>query len=360
MRKNIKQLMLIFCLVVIVLFIIFLINQTVQLVNFCNSIHPLFGEIVKYFLIAVYALLIIFSFYHLLRLPKPLKWPKEEDSKEYKEFLLKIKQRLIKNKNLPSQLPGTGLDSKELETAGNIQALEHAVREAEKELDKLANKDIKTTAQAVFVSTAVSQSGSLDGIVVLIAQVRMVWRIAGIYHQRPALREMIKLYANVAGTSFAARAIEDVDAAEIFEPVISSFSGVAVINIAPVISILTNSIFSGTANALLTLRTGIITRKYCSLFSYFESKRKYKKEGERQLRKFIRVSAIREAGKILGEVIMEPSKQVFSALLGTLKKAKDIPVKVVEEVGKVSKDIINRIGDFFKKKSSGDESDAPV
>jgi uncharacterized membrane protein YcjF (UPF0283 family) len=272
MRKNIKQLIVIFCVVIIVLFIMFLINQTVQLVNFCNSIHPLFGEIVKYLLIAVYALLIIFSFYHLLRLPRPLKWPEKENPKEYKEFLLKIKERLIKNKNLPSQLPDTGLRSKELEATENIQALEHAIREAEKELDKLANKEIKTTAQAVFVSTAVSQSGSLDSIVVLIAQVRMIWRIAGIYHQRPALREMIKLYAlremiklyaNVGGTSFAARAIEDVDVAEIFEPVISSFSGVAVINIVPVISILTNSIFSGTANALLTLRTGIITRKYC-------------------------------------------------------------------------------------------------
>jgi uncharacterized membrane protein YcjF (UPF0283 family) len=358
MRRKLKQLVVILCLVFIFLFIIFLINQTVQLVNLCDSIHPLFGEIVKYVLIGLHALLIIFSFYYLVRLPKPLKWPEQDNPTEYKEFLLKIRERLIKNKNLPSSVVEKHLGSGSKDIEPNVQALEQGIREAEKELDKLANKEIKTTAQTVFVSTAISQSGSLDGIVVLMGQTRMVWRIAGIYNQRPALREMIKLYANVAGTSLAARAIEDVDAAEILEPMISSFSGVAVINIVPLISILTNSIFSGTANALLTLRTGIITRKYCGLFSYFESKRKYEKEGEIQLRKFIRVSAIREAGKLLGEVILEPSKQVFSALLGTLKKVKDIPGKVVEEVGKASKDIITRIGDLFRKKSSGDENGA--
>jgi len=183
-----------------------------------------------------------------------------------------------------------------------------------------------------------------------------VWRIAKIYNQWPAMREMVKLYANVAATSFAAKAIEDIDFAEIVEPVISSFSGIALINIIPVISILTNSVFSGTANALLTLRTGIITRKYCSLFSQFEHKKNYR--DEKQFKKYIRISAIREAGKLLGGVVAAPSKQVFNALLRTLKKTKDIPGKLLDEMARVSKDIINRVVDVFKKKSSEEDSEA--
>ena len=356
MRKKMRRLILVLAIGIIFFFIIFLVNQTVQIINFCHSLHPLFGKIVKYLLILIYGLLIFFSLYHFIRLPKPLKLPEGKDSKDYKAFLLKIRNRLIKNKNLTAHPVQDRLRSKELDA--NFQALEQVIREAEKELDKQANQEIKTTAQSIFVSTAISQSGSLDSIVVLMGQARMVWRIAGIYNQRPALREMVKLYANVAATSFAAKAIEDIDFAEIVEPVISSFSGIALINIIPLISILTNSIFSGTANALLTLRTGIVTRKYCSLFSQFEHKKEYR--DETQFKKYVRVSAVREAGKLLGGVVAAPSKQVFNVLLRTLKKTKDIPGKLLDEMAKVSKDIINRVVDVFKKKSIEEETEPAV
>ena len=93
----------------------------------------------------------------------------------------------------------------------DLTVLESKIKQAEDQLDKKANQEIKTTAQTIFVSTAISQSGSLDSFVVLFGQVKMIWRIAKIYNQRPALRELVKLYANVAVTSFAAKAIEDID-----------------------------------------------------------------------------------------------------------------------------------------------------
>ena len=74
------------------------------------------------------------------------------------------------------------------------------------------------------------------------------------------------------------------------------------------------------------------------------------------MKKHIRVSAIREAGKLLGNVIMEPSKKVFGILLGTLKKTKDIPAKMLDEMGKISKDIVNWVTAIFKRKSSEEES----
>lgn len=347
MNERLKQLAVLVSIGVLILFVVFIINQTVQIAKLAHGLHPFLGEAVKYLLIAVYAFLVIFSFYQLWKLPKALKWPREGNSKAYIAFLQKIRKRLMGNKTLSAEFIEQRLRPPELET--NIQALEQAVREAEEALDECADKELKATAQTVFVSTAVSQSGSLDGIVVLMAQVRLVWRIARIYNQRPALREMTRLYANVAATSFAAKAIEDIDVSEILEPVINGFSGVALVNVVPVISLLTNSIFNGTANALLTLRTGIIARRYCSLFAYYESRKQY--GDEKTLRGHIRRSAIREAGKMLGSVIMGPSKQVFSGILGGLKKAGTIPVKVVEEVGKASKDIITRISDVFKRKS---------
>ncbi len=353
MTKRFRQVLLIVSAGIIFLFIIFLINQTVQIINLAHSIHPIFGDIVKYFLIVIYALLIIISVYQFIHLPKPLKMPDPDgrDSKEYREFILKIRSRLLKNKNLSSHLRDMDIDPKEPDI--DLAALEDKIKQAENQLDKQANQEIKTTAQAIFVSTAISQSGSLDSFVVLLGQVKMIWRIAKIYNQRPALREMIKLYANVAVTSFAARAIEELDFAEIIEPVTRSFGSVGFLNLVPVISIISNSIFSGATNALLTLRTGIITRKYCSLFCYFETREKYR--DERELKKYIKTSAIREAGKQLGSVIVKPSQTVLKMVLNTLKKSKDFSGKMVEEMGKATKDIINRMIDFFKRKRHMEE-----
>jgi translation elongation factor EF-1beta len=336
---------------IIFLFIIFVINQTVQIINLAHSIHPIFGDIVKYFLIVIYAFLIIISVYQLLHLPKPLKLPDGKDSNDYKEFLFKISNRLVKNKNLPSYMIDIKIDPKE--PGIDLAALEDKIKQAEIQLDKQANREIKTTAQTIFVSTAISQSGSLDSLVVLLGQVKMIWRIANIYNQRPALREMIKLYANVAVTSFAARAIEELDFAEIIEPVTRSFGSVGFLNLVPVISIISNSIFSGATNALLTLRTGIITRKYCSLFCYFETREKYRDENE--LKKYIKTSAIREAGKQLGSVIVTPSQTVLKVLLNGLKKSKDFSGKMVDEMGKAAREMINRIVDFFKRKKPWEE-----
>ncbi|MCP5105586.1 MAG: DUF697 domain-containing protein [bacterium] len=336
------------------MFVIFLINQTVQIIQLAHSVHPVFGEAVKYFLVGIYALLLMVLVYQFLRLPKPLKLPAGKDSKGYREFLLKIANRLKNNKNLPAYLKDMDIAGKKADA--DLPALEEMIKTAEKELDTQADHEIKATAQAIFVGTAVSQSGSLDGFVVLFGQLKMVWRIARIYNQRPALREMIKLYANVAVTSFAAKAIEDMDFAEIIEPVVKSFGSAGFLNFVPVISIVSNSIFSGAANALLTLRTGIITRKYCSLYSHFETREQYK--DEKELKRFIKTSSLREAGKLLGSVIVTPTQTVLKMILNGLKKSKDFSGKKAEEMGKAAKDVVTRVIDFFKRKSDTPGGDA--
>ena len=125
---------------------------------------------------------------------------------------------------------------------------------------------IKATASQVFLSTAVSQSGRLDTLLVFSMQTRMVWKLAHLYYQRPTLRDMVRLYANVAGTSFVAGELQDVDLSEQVEPVFSAVVGSlggAVPGFQLVASILANSILSGAADAFLTLRVGMIARRYC-------------------------------------------------------------------------------------------------
>jgi len=348
MTKRFRQVVLIVSVGIIFLFVIFMINQTVQVIHLAYSVHPLFGEMVKYLLITVFGLLTVVLGYRFMRLPKPLRLPHGKSDDDYRVFLFKVRDRLIKNKNLPAFLKDGLLEEKK-EGEPGLAALEVKIRDAEKELGKQADHEIKGTAQTIFLSTAVSQSGSLDSFVVLFGQLKMVWRIARIYNQRPAFREMVKLYANVAVTSFTARAVDDLDFASVIEPVIKSFGRVGVLNFVPVISIVSNSIFSGATNALLTLRTGIITRKYCGLFSYFEVRETH--PGEKELKGYIKTSAMREAGKLLGTVIVTPSQTVLKMVMDGLRKSKDFSGRVMEEMGKATKDMFGRMMDMFKRKS---------
>ena len=59
------------------------------------------------------------------------------------------------------------------------------------------------------VSTVVSQSGRLDGLMVIVTNCRLVWQIAHLYWQRPALSDLLALYSNVAAGAFIAQNIED-------------------------------------------------------------------------------------------------------------------------------------------------------
>src|SRR5947209_3280718 len=106
-------------------------------------------------------------------------------------------------------------------TAVLVTADRAGVERAVQVLHGRADACITREASLVFVSTAISQSGRLDGLMVLVAQTRMIWRIAHVYWQRPGLREMGYLYANVGATVFAAQTIEDLDLSELVEPLLA-------------------------------------------------------------------------------------------------------------------------------------------
>ena len=145
----------------------------------------------------------------VVRLPRPLVPPASREGPEFAAHLDLLRGRLRVNPHHKlTDLEGEG-----------------AVERAIERLDEEAVRIARTTASQVFVSTAVSQSGRLDTFLVLSMQTRMVWKIARLYNQRPSLREMVHLYANVAGTAFVAGEIQDVDLSEQIEPVFSAVIG---------------------------------------------------------------------------------------------------------------------------------------
>ncbi len=230
------------------------------------------------------------------KLPSPLKLPQNEV--ELKKYQKKLIKRLRSNQNL--------------KTAGLIPHDAETLQQSIKFLDEEALRVIRDTANIVFMTTSVSQNGKLDALTVLATQSRMVWKIAHIYYQRPTLRELVYLYANVGAASLLASEIEDLDISTQIEPVLQSFfrnsAGKSIPLIGPTANIILDSLLEGSTNAFLTLRIGNITVKYCGS-NEITTKQKIKK------------AAFRSAVSQLKEIVLNSSGKIFSGLLKATKKA---------------------------------------
>jgi hypothetical protein len=142
---------------------------------------------------------------------------------------------------------------------------------------------------------------------VLAAQTRLIWNVAHVYYQRPSLRDFAQLYANVVSTAFIAAGVEDVDV----DVLVGTIFGSTVAAI-PGMHLLTSSVLSGSANAFLTLRVGMITKEYCRCTVRVE------KAG-------LRRAATLQAAKLLGTIVRDGtvklSKSVVTASTTKLTKA---------------------------------------
>ena len=147
----------------------------------------------------------------------------------------------------------------------HAQAARGHVRGDRRSLDSAADEAIKASGSRVFFATAISQFGALDAVLVLGVQSRLIWDVSHVYNQRPTIRDLVYLYANVMSTAFLATELDDADLSEQIQPVLTSVLGSAagaVPGLQAVSSLFVNSVVSGTANAYLTLRVGIIAREY--------------------------------------------------------------------------------------------------
>lgn len=297
MGKRIQIYITLFSTCVLILFIVFVVNQTTMVVIAAIAIHPVFGDVILYGLLSIYVFLICMPVYMIYKLPRALP-PPPSDSAALPSYVSRLAKRLENNKYL-----STG----SYETHANIKT-------AFADLELIVDNIIRDSASTVFIVTAISQSGRLDGVMVLLTQCRMIWDIATIYNQRPSPLELLRLYQNVAVTTFVASQIEDVDIAERISPIVTEITGASVVGAVPglrgMANAFANSLIDGSANAFLTLRVGAITKKYCDPLTEHD-------------KSTIRKAASVEAASILGSIVYSSSRTVISEIkrgIGTTSK----------------------------------------
>ena len=263
--KDLKRLLIWGGVILGILLTMFIINQFWTLYQLLAQLHPILAAVVITGLVLGLAFICYKVARQLLRNQPLLELPPNPTEEEYTTYLDSWLGILAKNPHLdPAEFQAALATS---EPALDNQSKAAMVNEGLAILRERSLPLIKENANAIFLSTAISQNGSLDSFMVLFTLMRMVWQLAMFYETRPSLMSLLKLYLQVASVVLMARTLEDTDLIEDqMEPLIASIIGEslasAIPGMVPVTNLIVSSLMEGTVNAFLTLRVGLIAQNY--------------------------------------------------------------------------------------------------
>ena len=214
----------------------------------------------------------------------------------------------------------------------------------EKALDVLearAGEEIRSNAKRVFLGTALSQNGRLDALIVFVSLARMVWRVSGIYNQRPTPAELWSVYSTVSSATFISFSIEALDIPrtitesmnELLPAVTPVMAASSVPLMGPMMQQCTSAVIDGAANCLLAIRAGVVTR------SAFRFAALGREEARQQ-------ACVREAGTMLAEI----SRETVGAIVEAFRKQL---VNLPASMGQKISETVGTVADSALEKTRG-------
>ncbi len=81
-------------------FVVFVFNQTVQVVHYARELSPVLAKVVEWTLVLIYCILLLTPVVLWLRLPKRIQPPLLAEGSEYERFIVNFKKRLSRNPRL--------------------------------------------------------------------------------------------------------------------------------------------------------------------------------------------------------------------------------------------------------------------
>jgi len=323
-NSSVKKIIVVLAVLITVCLLSLIIAGVTSLISLAERIHPIAGTIVFWSLCLAVGFFALYCFIAYARLPAALVLPLEESGPKYDAYLQTLRIRLATNPR----------------TRGKPVATKEEIENAIAHLSVEADAVVRRTASTVFLSTALMQNGRLDGLIVLFTQIQMVGRIARIYVQRPSPRELVRLYANVAGTAFVASGLESLDLAEMVAPlavsVVPALKG-GIPGLSGISALLVRCVSNGAANAFLTLRVGEVARRYCALTSRCPAE-------------LIRKSATAAAVQHLGRIVRENGALVVKKIWESTGRALiDSGVSKAEDIAGATRNLFGRISPWRLK-----------
>jgi len=323
-NSSARKIIVVLAVLITVCLLSLIIAGVTSLISLAERIHPIAGTIVFWSVCLAAGFFALYCVIAYAKLPAALVPPEEESGPKYDAYLQALRVRLAAN-------PRTR--SKSLATAEDI---ENAVGHLSAEADSI----VRRTASTVFLSTALMQNGRLDALILLFTQIQMVGRVARIYVQRPSPRELMRLYANVAGTAFVASGLESLDLGEMVAPLATSMVPAlkgGIPGLSGISALLVRCVSNGAANAFLTLRVGEVARRYCELTS-------------RCPPELIRKSATAAAVQHLGRIVRENGALVVRKIWESTGRALiDSGVSKAEDIAGATRNLFGRISPWRLK-----------
>jgi hypothetical protein len=319
-----RKTIIVLAVIITVCLVSLIVAGATSLISLADRIHPIAGTVVFWTLCLAAGFFALYFAIAYARLPAALVPPEADSGPKHDAYLQALRIRLAANprtRDLPL------VTKEEIE-----RAIGH--------LSVQADSVVRRTASTVFLSTALMQNGRLDGLIVLFTQIQMVGRIARIYVQRPSPRELVRLYANVAGTAFVAGGLESLDLGEMVAPlavsVVPALKG-GIPGLSGISALLVKCVSNGAANAFLTLRVGEVARRYCELTS-------------RSSPELIRKSATAAAVQHLGRIVRENGALVVKKIWASTGRALiDSGVSKAEDIAGATRDLFGRISPWRLK-----------
>ena len=299
--------------IIIAAFLVFLYDCISGLADFAGRIRPQFTPFVFWGLLLPTAATLGWWVAMAFMRPKPIMVHADPTEEEMAGFRQQLVKRLSRNKILKDN--GVAVDDESGLDMGLMV------------LRDRADEEIRSTAKRVFIGTAVSQNGRLDALVVLFLITRLVWRISKLYEQRPHHRELINLYANIAATAFLAGSLDEFGIEDTIHELIGPLMAGSALGAVPgaeaVAGTITASILTGSTNALLAMRCGVVARNYMSLDLDTKGK----------MRRSATVEAARMFMTISGETVTRVTKLLVKSSSDAAKKnARRVARSVVDSV----------------------------
>lgn len=268
-----------------ILFILILLSSILDVGERLRAIHA-YVEYAFYGISVLLIYLLILRPIHIIFFSPSFSVETTIDHEKVVNFGLykRVARRLIDGGLLPDEEVITLKES-----MGDAKALRERLNTAfNTHVKKKMNEVIRKHAKTVMVSTAISQNGRLDFFTVVVVNLKMIKELVVMCGFRPSFKNLSKLTINVFTTALIAEGLENLDLNEILPT-----SSVNTLGEIPFAKPLLSSITQGISNGLLTLRIGIVTRKY--LFS----------DAKEITKEQIRRTALLEAAKLMPLVVAD-------------------------------------------------------
>lgn len=290
----------------VIVILLFVISSVITVGEKFDKI-PKFGKYIEYgfyiLVVILIWLLVIHPIYVILKSPAldVITTFNDENARKYNHLYKKVAKNIVKNNDLPE------VDVKLLtEYKSPVELRLNLQQVFDNSVKKELNKVIISHARTVLISTAISQNARVDMFTVYAVNLRLIKTLVEKCGFRPSYRNLSKLAIKVTSCALIADGLEQLSLDDVLpQGALGPLQEIPFIK--PVISSLTQ----GIANGLLTLRIGMVTRKY--LF----------KDGTDITREEIRRTAWKESIKLIPLIVADTFTFVPKKVVNLFSKKKD-------------------------------------